>query len=161
MLFEVDVEGTRTIRPHILRAVNRKSLQEIDAEIRAFQSEHASSTESRFIDWFVRLPGLLRRRLLATLLSSPRLVKDYYGTVLVTSVGMFGVGSGWGIPVPNHSLQLTLGGIAEKPGVVNHRIEIRKYLSVTISFDHDVIDGAPAARFAQRLKDLVEGGYKL
>jgi len=71
---------------------------------------------------------------------------------------MFGTGSGWGIPVPNHSLQLTLGGIGEKPGVVDHRVEVRKYLSVTVSFDHDVIDGAPAARFIHRLKKLVENG---
>jgi pyruvate/2-oxoglutarate dehydrogenase complex dihydrolipoamide acyltransferase (E2) component len=70
---------------------------------------------------------------------------------------MFGTGGGWGIPVPNHSLQLTLGGIAEKPGVVDQRIEIRQYMSVTVSIDHDIIDGAPAARFIQRLKELVEG----
>jgi len=34
-------------------------------------------------------------------------------------------------------------------------------LSLTISFNHDIIDGAPAARFAQRLKDLIESGYGL
>jgi pyruvate/2-oxoglutarate dehydrogenase complex dihydrolipoamide acyltransferase (E2) component len=56
---------------------------------------------------------------------------------------------------------VTLGGIEEKPGVVNGEIAIREYLSVTISFDHDVIDGAPAARFAQRLKELIESGYGL
>ena len=81
--------------------------------------------------------------------------------MLVTSIGMFGTGSGWGIPVPNHTLQLTLGGIAKKPGVVEDRIEVRKYLSVTISFDHDIVDGAPAARFMQRLKELIESGYSL
>jgi len=31
-------------------------------------------------------------------------------------------------------------------------------LSVTIRFDRDLVDGAPAARFASRLKDLIEGG---
>jgi pyruvate/2-oxoglutarate dehydrogenase complex dihydrolipoamide acyltransferase (E2) component len=95
------------------------------------------------------------------LFKDPKLIKEYYGTVLVTSIGMFGAGSGWGIPVPNHTLQLTLGGIAEKPGVVDGRIEVREYLSVTISFDHDIIDGAPAARFTQRLKELIESGNSL
>jgi pyruvate/2-oxoglutarate dehydrogenase complex dihydrolipoamide acyltransferase (E2) component len=89
------------------------------------------------------------------------LIKEYYGTVLVTSIGMFGEGSGWGIPVPNHTLQLTRGGIFEKPGVVDSRIEVREYLSVTISFDHDIVDGAPAARFTQRLKELIESGFGL
>ncbi len=158
MLFEVDVDGRKTIRPHIFRGVNKRSIREIHEEIRAFQSGHQSSQESKFIDWFVQLPGFVRRLFLWVLFKNPPLVKEYYGTVLVSSVGMFGTGTGWGIPVPNHSLQLTLGGVGEKPGVVDHRIEVRKYMSVTISFDHDVIDGAPAARFMQRLKKLIESG---
>jgi hypothetical protein len=28
-------------------------------------------------------------------------------------------------------------------------------------FDHDIVDGAPAARFTERLKDLIESGYGL
>jgi pyruvate/2-oxoglutarate dehydrogenase complex dihydrolipoamide acyltransferase (E2) component len=161
MLFEVEVDGRKTIRPHIIRGVNTKCMREIHEEIRAFQSQHQSSQESKFIDRFVLLPGFVRRLFLSALFKNPQLIKDYYGTVLVSSVGMFGTGSGWGIPVPNHSLQLTLGGIGEKPGVVDHRIEVRKYMSVTVSFDHDVIDGAPAARFMHRLKKLIESGYGL
>jgi len=160
-LFEVEVNGKKTIRPHILRGVNKKTFREIHQEIRAFQQEHKSSQESKFIEWFVLLPGFARRLFLWGLFKDPQLIKEYYGTVLVTSVGMFGAGSGWGIPVPNHTLQLTLGGIARKPGIVDDKIEIREYLSVTISFDHDIIDGAPAARFAQRLKELIESGYGL
>jgi len=161
MLFEVEVDGKKTIRPHIIRGVNKKSIREIHEEIRTFQSQHQSSRESTFIDRFVLLPGFIRRLFLWALFKNPRLIKEYYGTVLVSSVGMFGMGNGWGIPVPNHSLQLTLGGIGEKPGVVDHRVEVRKYMSVTVSFDHDVIDGAPAARFIQRLKKLIENGHGL
>ncbi|MCC6147651.1 MAG: 2-oxo acid dehydrogenase subunit E2 [Anaerolineaceae bacterium] len=158
MLFEVEVEGRKTIRPHILRSVNYKSMGEIQEEIRIFQGGHQNSRESKFIEWFVRLPGFIRRISLRVLLKNPQLIKEYYGTVLVSSVGMFGTGSGWGIPAPNHTLQLTLGGMGKKPGVVGGCIEVREYLSVTISFDHDVIDGAPAARFMQQLKKLVESG---
>jgi pyruvate/2-oxoglutarate dehydrogenase complex dihydrolipoamide acyltransferase (E2) component len=161
MLFEVEVDGEKTIRPHILRGVNKKSLRQIHEEIRDFQSQHQTSQESKFIEWFVRLPGFVRRLFLWALFKNPQLLKEYYGTVLVTSVGMFGMGNGWGIPVPNHTLQLTLGGIGEKPGVVDHRVEVRKYLSVTLSFDHDLIDGAPMARFIQQLKKLIENGYGL
>ena len=157
-LFEVDVDDTKTIRPHILRGVNKKTFRALHQEIRAFQQGHTRSQESKFIDWFVLLPGFVRRLCLWMMFQHPQLIKDYYGTVLVTSVGMFGNGSGWGIPVSSHSLQLTLGGIGEKPGVVDHQIAVRQYLSVTISFDHDVIDGAPAARFIQRLKEFIERG---
>jgi pyruvate/2-oxoglutarate dehydrogenase complex dihydrolipoamide acyltransferase (E2) component len=161
MLFEVEVDGQKTIRPHIIRAVNKKSVQELHTEIRAFQSQHQSSQESHFIDRFVLLPGFIRRLFLGILFKNPHLIKEYYGTVLVSSLGMFGTGSGWGIPVPNHTLQITLGGMEEKPGVVGHQIEVRKYMGVTVSFDHDLIDGAPAARFMHRLKKLVENGQGL
>ena len=75
---------------------------------------------------------------------------------------MFGKGLGWGIPSPTpHSLFLTLGGISQKTGVVEEHIALRDSLSLTVSFDHDIIDGAPAARFTQRLKELIESGYGL
>jgi pyruvate/2-oxoglutarate dehydrogenase complex dihydrolipoamide acyltransferase (E2) component len=75
---------------------------------------------------------------------------------------MFGQGSGWALGfLPMHTLGLTVGGIAQKPGVIEGRIEIREYLNLTITFDHDVVDGAPAARFAQRLKEQLERGYGL
>jgi pyruvate/2-oxoglutarate dehydrogenase complex dihydrolipoamide acyltransferase (E2) component len=44
---------------------------------------------------------------------------------------------------------------------VDGRIEIREFLCLTLSFDHDIIDGAPAARFTSRLKALIESGYGL
>lgn len=58
MLFEVEVGGRKTIRPHILRGVNHKDAWHFHAEIRAFQAQSDSGRqESRFIDRFVRLPG--------------------------------------------------------------------------------------------------------
>lgn len=160
-LFEVEVDGRQMIRPHVIRAANLKSLREIHEEVRAFQADHARSRESRAINWLVLLPGFVRRGLLRLLFKNPHYLKEQAGTVLLSSVGMFGMGGFWGIPVPNHTLQITLGGITRKPGVIEDRIEIREYLSVTISFDHDIVDGAPATRFAQRLKELIESGHGL
>ena len=160
-LFEVEENGGKVIRPHIIRAVNKKAFQDIHQEIRAFQNEHMVSQESKFIRWFMLLPGFVRRLFYWVLFKNPNMLKKYYGTVMMTAVGMYGSGGGWGIPFSNHTLQITLGGIAEKPGVVDHRVEIREYLSVTLSFDHDIIDGAPAARFTQRLKRMIEYGYGL
>ncbi len=158
-MFEVEVDGHRIIRPHILRAVNRKSLREVYEEIRAFQTEHESGREANFIGWFVLLPAFIRRFFLGMLFKNPHWLKDMNGTVSLTSVGMFGNGGGWGIPVSNHTLQITLGGVAERPALVNGQLENREYLCVTVTLDHDIVDGAPAARFIQRLKELVESGY--
>jgi hypothetical protein len=74
---------------------------------------------------------------------------------------LFGNGAGWGIPPALPTLMVTVGGIGEKPVLVDGHIALRDSLSLTISFDHDIIDGAPAARFTQRLKVLIESGYGL
>ena len=71
------------------------------------------------------------------------------------------MGTGWGIPYVGYSLSVTIGGIAKKPLAVDNKIEIRECLNLTLSFDHDIIDGAPAARFLARLKDLIENGFGL
>jgi pyruvate/2-oxoglutarate dehydrogenase complex dihydrolipoamide acyltransferase (E2) component len=84
------------------------------------------------------------------------------GTVFVTAVGMFGKGhSGWGITTTPHSLGLVVGSMAWKPAVIEGRIEPREILHLTVCMDHDVVDGAPAARFVYRLVELIEGGEGL
>jgi len=42
-----------------------------------------------------------------------------------------------------------------------HKATTGESLSFTISVDHDIVDGAPAARFAKRLKELIESSYGL
>lgn len=158
-MFEVEVDGQKVIRPHIVRAVNKKSLRQIHDEIRAFQHSHERGREGKFISWFVMLPAFMRRFFLRLLFKNPQMLKEMNGTVSLTAVGMFGDGGGWGIPVSNSTLQVTLGGVARKPSFVNDLVAAREYLSVTVSFDHDIVDGAPAARFIQRLKTLVESSY--
>lgn len=64
--------------------------------------------------------------------------------------------------IPNPKIRRWLAAsFGEKPVFVGGHIAMREYLSLTISFDHDLIDGAPAARFTQRLKELIESGYGL
>jgi pyruvate/2-oxoglutarate dehydrogenase complex dihydrolipoamide acyltransferase (E2) component len=92
----------------------------------------------------------------------PKIRVSASGTVFITSVGMFGKGhSGWGIATTPHSLGLVVGSIAWKPAVVEGRIEPREILNLTVLFDHDVVDGAPATRFVRRLVELIESGYGL
>lgn len=56
---------------------------------------------------------------------------------------------------------MTVGGISEQPRLVDGEVRNREFLSLTVSFDHDVVDGAPAARFVDRLRELIEGGHGL
>ena len=61
--------------------------------------------------------------------------------------------------MPNFTLSVAVGGIAEKPGVHQGEIVVREYLSLTVSIDHDIVDGAPAARFVQTFRSLIEQAY--
>jgi pyruvate/2-oxoglutarate dehydrogenase complex dihydrolipoamide acyltransferase (E2) component len=163
-----DRQKTRvdTMFPHIIRAANTKTFWEIHREIRAAQEEKVESTmKFKALKWASSLPTfmivLTWRFAWWMICRYPRLQKKYGGTVGITAVGMFGRGSGWGIPKAAHTLDITLGGIGEKAVRVNGQVAFREYLSMTISVDHDIIDGAPATRFALRLKELIESGFGL
>jgi pyruvate/2-oxoglutarate dehydrogenase complex dihydrolipoamide acyltransferase (E2) component len=156
---EREMNGQKQTIPYTVRAANRKTMREIHQEIRAAQREDVAQAVEGF-KALLFLPILLSRFLFWMLGRYPQVAKKYWGTVTMTAVGMFGKGAGWGIPIAG-TLMMTVGGIGEKPGIVDGQITIRDYLSLTISFDHDIIDGAPAARFTQRLKDLIESGYGL
>ncbi|GAB3670450.1 2-oxo acid dehydrogenase subunit E2 [Halopiger thermotolerans] len=161
VIIETAVDGERIGVPHVVRAANRRSLRSIHDEIRTRQQYPEERPQSPWASLAMRLPGIVRRQFWRLPQAFPRRWKRIAGTVAVTSVGMFGEGGGWGISPTNYTLQLTVGGIATKPGVVDGEIEPREYLSLTVTFDHDVVDGAPAARFVQRLTELLEAAHGL
>jgi pyruvate/2-oxoglutarate dehydrogenase complex dihydrolipoamide acyltransferase (E2) component len=149
--------------PHVIRMANRKNIVEISDEIRSVQTHPRSSEQSGgLVAMAPRLPRFIRLAFFKVIKMYPPWFKRMAGTVVVTSVGMFGKGGGWGIGfLPTHNLGITVGGIHQKPGVFEGQIAIREYINLTLSFDHDIIDGAPAARFARILTDMIEGGVVL
>jgi pyruvate/2-oxoglutarate dehydrogenase complex dihydrolipoamide acyltransferase (E2) component len=144
--------------PHIIREANRRTVHEISAEIRSIQAEPGRSEQrGGLVALAPRVPRFARLLFFRVVKWNPHWFRHLQGTVVLTSVGMFGKGGGWGITfLPTHTLGLTVGGIAQKPGVHEGRIEVREYLPLTLAFDHDLVDGAPAARFARRFVELVE-----
>jgi hypothetical protein len=169
MMIERQTGETRALVGYVIRRANHKTFMEIHQEIRAVQAGPARPTEGapRWLPLLRLLPGPLARLFNALVRMAKR--RDpagtwvaMAGTVGVSAIGMFGNGSGWGLAAPaGHSLCLFVGGIARKPAVVGDRIEPREILCLTVAFDHDVIDGAPAARFVGRLVELIENGYGL
>ncbi len=161
---EIEMDGKKLPIVHIIRAANKKTYQDINRDIQKTQAEgvKSSSAPTRGMrKVFLMLPSFVRRSWLKRTFGDPHGQKRFGGTVLLTAVGMFGKGGGWGIPFIQQTLVVTLGGIAEKPVAVDGRVEIRELLSVTVSFDHDIVDGAPAARFTRCFTDLIERGYGL
>ena len=163
---EREMDGQQLILPYIVRAANRKTFLGIHREIRAAQVQDLAKFEmgggiamrllpaALFLPYF-RITTWIGRH-------HPRMWKKTWGTVMLTAVGMFGEGAGWGIPLSPPSLcWVTVGGIGQKLERVGAQTATRESLSLTVSFDHNLIDGAPAARFTKRLKELIESGHGL
>jgi len=78
------------------------------------------------------------------------------GTFTVTSLGMYGVDAFAPIINLPECAILGVGRISLQPAVVDGKIVARQRMWLSLSFDHRVVDGAPAARFLQRITQLVE-----
>jgi hypothetical protein len=160
----IEPEAGAQAFPHIIRAANRKTFRQIHDEIRAIQTRPAKSDQQsgRLARWGPYVPTFIRMLFYRVLMMNPHWLKKYAGTVIVTAVGMFAHGTGWGLGyAPFHTLSITVGSIAERPVLAQDQIGLHEYLCLTITFDHLVVDGAPAARFAEAFKKLVESGYGL
>jgi len=175
MLFEdVDVltwierriGGQPVVIPCIVRSANRKPFREIHEEIRAAQIQDITKVAVGGAKASQLLPAWLYRPYfsLAVRIGKwlPHEWKKRWGTVTVSAVGMVGTGAGWGIPPSSPSIcWVTVGGINQKREQIHAEAVERDYLSLTVSFDHRMIDAAPAARFTERLKQLLENGHGL
>lgn len=78
------------------------------------------------------------------------------GTFTISNLGMFEVDSFTAIVNPPETCILAVGRIADRAVVVNGQIVARSMMNLCLSYDHRIIDGAPAARFLQRVKQYVE-----
>jgi pyruvate/2-oxoglutarate dehydrogenase complex dihydrolipoamide acyltransferase (E2) component len=161
VLVERETDEDRVAIPHVLRRANARSVWSIHDELRRVKTARETPPDSVSARIGRHLPGVLRRQLWRLPQWVPSQWKRLAGTVAVTSVGMFGTGAGWAISPTNYTLQLTIGGIGTKPRVVDGDVRPREVLSLTVTFDHDVVDGAPAARFVQRLRERLEAGHSL
>ncbi len=169
---ERELDGVKTATIHVVRKANEKSYREIHDEIRRAQGAKGYSTmevsarqQRRYRNRQKRLiamPKIARRVVWWRLKHDPFFIQKNMGTVGVTTLGtMFRDRTGYAITSSPQTLSVALGAIVEKPGVVNKKIEIREYLCTTVMFNHDVVDGAPAARFMTRFGDLIGEGFGL
>lgn len=170
LVVEKKYRGELVPLPLVIRGAQAKKVNEITAEIENAKNEQvhdesglvlSGGRNALVMKFFLALPQRIRLLIWKLILANPVRTQKMMGTVVVTSVGMMGKVAGWIVPVSIHPLCFALGSIVKKPGVVKDKIAVREYLEMTVLLDHDVIDGAPAARFIARLSDLVENGFGL
>lgn len=83
------------------------------------------------------------------------------GTFTITNLGMFEIDGFTPIINLPEAAILGVGRIAPKPVAKGEQVVVRQMLTLSLSFDHRVVDGAPAGRFLQRIKQLIERPFAL
>jgi pyruvate dehydrogenase E2 component (dihydrolipoamide acetyltransferase) len=78
------------------------------------------------------------------------------GTFTVTNLGMYDVDLFIPIINPPEAAILAVGAIREKPVVIGGKIEIRPMMMLSLTYDHRIVDGAPAAEFLRGIRSKLE-----
>ena len=160
--------GKKVPYNYVIRKTETKSVKEITDEIRVAQEKNIGDKEqltrgqSSYMALYSLLPRFFRRFVIRTIITNPFRLKKLIGTVGITSLGMFIKGQGgWAVPFPDKTLNIALGGIKEDAILRDGKLKERKSLCVTFLFDHNIVDGAPAARLVSRLTELLRNGTYL
>ena len=83
------------------------------------------------------------------------------GTFTITNLGMYGVDEFTAIINLPEAAILGVGRIRLEPAVVNGQVAIRQLMRLSLTFDHRIVDGGPAARFLQGISRYIESPYLL
>lgn len=78
------------------------------------------------------------------------------GTFTITNLGIYNIDAFTPIINPPQCAILGIGRIVKKPVVVDDQVVVRQMVALSLTFDHRVVDGAPAARFLDAVRQLVE-----
>jgi pyruvate dehydrogenase E2 component (dihydrolipoamide acetyltransferase) len=81
------------------------------------------------------------------------------GTFTLSNLGMFAVDGVTPILKPPETGILGVGRIKDKPAVYNGEVAIRSMMFLNLTFDHRVVDGAPAAKFLEAVARFLENPY--
>jgi len=91
------------------------------------------------------------------------LPRDPFGSAIVTSVGMFGIDAAFApfVPLARCPMLILVPEVRPRPWAVGTTVEVRPVLRLCATFDHRIIDGAAAGRFANRLTTLFASPHLL
>ncbi|MBN2157118.1 MAG: 2-oxo acid dehydrogenase subunit E2 [Candidatus Lokiarchaeota archaeon] len=152
---------------YTIRAAQKKHWKEIHKEIRNAQTRKAKGLQyddkkkkqARRVKMFTKMPGWLRRILLKKAMRNPHQKKQFNGTIGLTSIGMFLQEGGNPIAVTPHVVSFQVGGTDWQPRFINGELKNREFLHACFSIDHNVIDGADAARFIATFRQMFTKGH--
>lgn len=137
-----------------------KSIAEISSELRAHaEADLEKIWQLNLQSKFTWMPWLLRRLILWIGVRNPAVrLKCMGATFGLSSLGKFGLKAM--IPPCVTTSTFGVGTVEQRPVVRDGKVEVRKMMTLTLNFDHRLIDGAPAARFLNDVQKLMEGGLE-
>ena len=161
VLVERNLQDEKVPEPVGIKSADKKNYREIHNRIRQAQSNPDNEMgDLSDITWIRFIPRFLLKLFVRMADKNISMAKRY-GKIAVTAVGMFGNSATWFIPHGTATVLLTVGIISEQISRVNNEYAAREILHLTASFDHELIDGAPAARFMKELVGQIETGQLL
>jgi len=157
LMVEREWEGEPLPVFYILRQAQRKTVFDIQRELRLARETPLGTLGpmSALEMQFFLLPTVLRKALWFFIRRNPYWFKDLAGTVGVTSMGMYTSGAAVGVPITPMTLTLTIGTIEKKLVFRDGQAIESDVVHLNLSIDHDVIDGAPLMRFAERFRKIL------
>ncbi|WP_120492973.1 dihydrolipoamide acetyltransferase family protein [Microbacterium phyllosphaerae] len=78
------------------------------------------------------------------------------GTFSISNIGVFGIDAGTPILPPGQSGILAVGAVRRQPWEHRGEIALRQMMTLSLSFDHRLVDGAEGARFLKDVADVLE-----
>jgi pyruvate dehydrogenase E2 component (dihydrolipoamide acetyltransferase) len=69
------------------------------------------------------------------------------GTISITNIGVFGIDAGTPILNPGEAMILAMGAVRRMPWEFRGEIALRQVLTLSVSFDHRLVDGEQGSRF--------------
>lgn len=158
VLVERELQGERVPEPMAIQGAQNKSYMQISEEIRS-AAEHTGEKLGSFagMAWIRLIPVFLLKTFVRIADKNIRMAEKY-GKVAVTAVGMFNKETVWFIPHGSATVLITIGGINKKKVLTVEGVIEKEYLCLTASFDHNIVDGAPAARFMKQFTETIKEG---
>jgi pyruvate dehydrogenase E2 component (dihydrolipoamide acetyltransferase) len=165
----VATDGNRDLSGVRIDRADEKSLSAIAREIgeragRVRRGDDASYKQSKRamkqLPWWLTRPATWLSDVLVNELhvdlAAQGMPRDPFGSAIVTSVGMFGIDSAFApfVPLARCPMLILVPEVRPRPWAVDGRVEVRPVLRLCATFDHRIIDGAAAGRFAARLGEL-------
>lgn len=158
VLVERAFDDEKVPEPAGIKKAHEKTFQQIQDEIRAAQHRSDKKLGSLSKQTWIRfIPGFLLKAFVRLADKNLKLAK-IYGKVGVTAVGMYSKEPFWFIPHGTATVLVTVGSIQHKVIEIDGHFVSREHLSLTVSFDHNIVDGAPAARFMSAFIRTIKAG---